>query len=368
MVYLDNNATTRIDPRVIEAMMPLLTGCPSNPSSPHGWGRIGKQRLMKAREMIADYLCCLPQEIVFTSGGTEAMNLLIHATLNNSSAPHIITSNIEHACVYKTLQSYARLAEMTYLSVGPAGAPLPSAVEAAITPQTTAIILSAANSETGVKSDLEAISALAFQHQIPLIVDGVAWLGKEPVTLYPGITGMGFSGHKIHAPQGTGFAFIRKSLTSHPLLKGGNQEYGWRAGTENLPGIVGLATAVDLLRIELPEASRRMAYLRDTLESQLQTRFPPILVNGSGPRLPNTSNLTFPQLQGEDLLIGLDLAGIAVSHGSACSSGALEPSRVLINMGIPHALAKSAIRFSLSRETTELDIQICIEAVSTLLH
>ncbi len=174
---------------------------------------------------------------------------------------------------------------------------------------------------------------------------------------------MGFSGHKLHAPKGIGFAFIRSSFPLATHLTGGDQEFGRRAGTENLPGIVGLSTAISLLPLELPAATARMELLRNSLEQQLCSELDSVIINGQGPRVVNTSNLCFPGIQGEDLLILLDRAGIAVSHGSACSSGALEPSRILTQMGVPTSLAKSAIRFSLSRYTTEEEIQFCVETV-----
>lgn len=179
---------------------------------------------------------------------------------------------------------------------------------------------------------------------------------------------MGFSGHKFHAPKGVGFAFVCSNLPLEPYLTGGDQEYGKRAGTENLPGIIGLAQAVSLLRIELPTASERMKSLRDHLQSQLCYQLDPVIVNGQGPRVVNTCNLSFPGIQGEDLLMALDLSGIAVSHGSACSSGALEPSRVLTNMGIPTREARSAIRFSLSRYTTKEEIDLCIHSVVNIVR
>lgn len=362
MIYLDNNATTLVDPRVAAAVYEAYLRFPSNPSSLHRWGQEGKKSLLRAREAIARYLSCQPQEIIFTSGGTEAMNLLIHAILKTSSGrPHVITSSIEHACVYKTLQAYRERIDLTLLSPGLWGAPTLKQIADAIRPDTAAIIISAANSETGVKSDLEAISSLALQYKIPLIVDGVALLGKEPMRLFPGITGMGFSGHKIHGPQGTGFAFIRKGWRAHPQLIGGDQEYGWRAGTENLPGIIGLGVAVSLLQDELPAATERMGLLKQAFEDRLKEEFAGITIHGEGPRLVNTSNISFNGMHGEDLLISLDLAGIAASHGSACSSGALEPSRVLINMGIPQKIARSAIRFSLSRFTTEEELAECVK-------
>jgi len=368
-IYLDNNATTRVDPRVAQVVADELVTLPSNPSSVHYFGQEARKRLLNARETIARYLRIKPHEIVFTSGGTESMNLLIHGLLSGKQGTHVLSSNVEHSSVYNTLKRYENQGtEVNFLPAGLWGAVQVDALAEAIRPNTCAIVLSAVNSETGVKHDLEAIGALALQHNIPLIVDGVALLGKESFTIPKGVSAMGFSGHKFHAPKGIGFTFIRSNLKLFPFMTGGDQEYGRRPGTENLPGIIGLARAVSLLETELPSASERIQTLRDRLQSELSVHLDPVIVNGQGPRVVNTCNLSFPGIQGEDLLMSLDLSGVAVSHGSACSSGALEPSRVLTNMGIPPQVARSAIRFSLSRETTQEEIDRCIELVIALVR
>lgn len=368
MIYLDNNATTGLDPRVLEAMLPELTSLPSNPSSVHAFGQKAKQRLTEARERIAAFLKVKPQEIMFTSGGTESMNMLIHALLEEHTQAHVITSNVEHSSVTNPLQSYAhRNIHISFLPVGLFGAVRPHDVEQALRPDTKLILLSAVNSETGVKHDIHAIAQIAERAHIPFLVDGVALLGREPFAIPSGVSGMGFSAHKFHGPKGVGFVFLRANQKCPALLKGGDQEFKKRAGTENLPGIIGLAKAIELLHTELPEASHRMALLRDRLEEGLLARANPVIVNGMGPRVANTCNLSFPELHGEDLLIALDLAGIAVSHGSACASGALEPSRVLTQMGVPPHIARSALRFSLSRWTTPEEIDATIEAVASIV-
>jgi cysteine desulfurase len=363
-IFLDNNATTAVDPRVAQAIAEELAAPPSNPSSVHAFGQEAKKRLLAAREAIAEHLLIKPHEMIFTSGGTESMNLLIHGILADNPHVHLISSDIEHACVYHTLRRWEKQGTaITFLSAGLWGAIAPDAIAQAVRPNTRAIILSAANSETGVKNDIETIAAIAQERNIPLIVDGVALLGKELFSIPTGVAAMGFSSHKLHGPKGVGFAWARSTLSLSAWQSGGDQEYGRRAGTENLPGIIGLAAAIKLLREELPSASERMRQLRDRLQLELCSQLDPVIVNGQGPRITNTCNLSFPGVHGEDLLIALDLAGIAVSHGSACSSGALEPSRVLTQMGIPHQEAKSAIRFSLSRFTTDEEIDRCIEAV-----
>lgn len=368
-IYLDNNGTTGVDARVLEAMLPELTSTPNNPSSVHFFGQEAKNRLQHSRETIASYLKVKPHEILFTSSGTESMNLLIRGSFPKEISGHVITSNVEHSCVHKTLKSLQEKGlNVTFLPAGLLGAVSADQVKAAVQSDTRFIILAAVNNETGVKHDLDAIAQVALEAGIPLLVDGVAWMGKEFLHIPHGVTAIGFSGHKFHAPKGTGFVFVRSSLKLKALLTGGEQEYNMRAGTENVPGIVGLAKAVELLNIELPAATQRMALLRDTLEAGLMQKADPVVVNGIGPRICNTCNLSFPHTQGEDLLIALDMAGIAASHGSACSSGALEPSRVLTSMGLPPQIAKSAIRFSLSRNTTMEEIDQTIDIVSEIVR
>lgn len=370
-IYLDNNATTAIDARVLESMLTELSYIPSNPSASHYFGQTAKQRLNGARETIASFLRVKPHEIIFTSGGTESMNMLIRGALHDDLSGHILSTNVEHSSVYNTLLRLTRIPnshiDVSFLPAGLWGAVHPDAFQAALRKNTRLIVLSAVNSETGVKHDIEAIADIAYKAHIPLIIDGVALLGKELFILPQGVSAMGFSSHKFHGPKGTGFSFIRSSFKIDPLLLGGDQEFGMRAGTENLAGIIGMAKAIELLQTELPSATHRMAFLRDRLESGLLVRTNPVIVNGMGPRIANTCNLAFPDASGEDLLIALDMAGIAVSHGSACTSGALEPSRILTNMGIPYPIARSAIRFSLSRNTTEDEIDACIEHVSNIV-
>jgi cysteine desulfurase len=368
-IYLDNNATTGVDPRVLEAMLSELSSIPSNPSSSHFFGQEAKRRLQTARETIACFFKVKSHEVVFTSGGTEAVNLVLRGFFPDEVSGHAITSNVEHSCVDHTMDELRKKGlDVSFLPAGLHGAVLPEQIEKAIRPDTRFIALMAVNNETGVKHDLNAIGQIALQAKIPLIVDGVAWLGKESFTLHPGVAAICFSGHKFHAPKGVGFAIVRSSMKIHPLVTGGQQEFSLRPGTENLPGIIGLAKAIELLDVELPAATLRMAMLRDRLEAGLIERAAPVVVNGGGNRICNTCNLSFPDVSGEDLLIGLDMAGIAVSHGSACSAGALEPSRILLNMGVPHNIARSAVRFSLSRNTTLEEIDRTIDATAALVH
>ncbi|MEM7174726.1 MAG: cysteine desulfurase family protein [Chlamydiota bacterium] len=368
-IYLDNNATTPIDRRVLTAMLADFSDHPLNPSSAHFFGRQARGLLAAARKTIANYLEVKPSEIIFTSGGTESLNLLIRGALEQYPSGHIISSNLDHACVYNTVQACERKGySATYLSPGVYGAPTAAAVAAAMQHNTRLVVLSAANSETGVKLAIGEIAAIAEQAGIPLILDGVALLGKESIQLPPGVMGMGFSGHKIHGPKGVGFAFARADLALQAQLLGGGQEESRRSGTENLAGILGLAKAIAILEAEGAPAARQMARLQTQLEVGLRRAIPQLIINGTGPRIVNTSNIAFPGIEGEVLLAQLDQLGIAVSHGSACASGALEPSRVLLNMGLSRSRAASSLRFSLSRMNTEADIETTIDTIASLVN
>ncbi len=364
-IYLDNNATTALDPRVFKAMLADLHSLPANPSSVHWFGKQARQNLSIARETVASFLQASPKEIIFTSGGTESVNLFLRGL---GTKGHVITSTIEHSCIYKTLQILEKQGlSVTFLPVSPWGAPLPEHIASAIRPDTLAIALSSANNETGVKTDIEAIAAIAKQHGIPLLIDAVAFIGKETFSMHPGITALALSGHKFHAPKGIGVLFLRSSLKLNPLCTGGGQEHQLRAGTENLSGILGLAEALNILSSEQIAITQHLSDLRLHLEHGLKRELPDIRINGEGPRISNTSNIAFPGIDGETLLIHLDMAGIAVSHGSACSSGALEPSRILTKMGIPQKVVCSSLRFSLGRFNTREEIDLAIEKISAIV-
>lgn len=369
-IYLDNNATTSLDPLVLEAMLQELQQGPANPSSVHSLGKAAAQRLNQARASIADFLKVKPQEIFFTSGATEGLNMILRGVFSLKPG-HIITSNVEHAAVYKTLLALEKQGvSVTYLPVGLWGALSVEQIKAAITPQTRMIVLSAANSETGVKQPIHEIAQLARESGIPFVIDAVGWIGKEPFIKLPGMSALVLSGHKFHGPKGIGLVWIDPKLKLDPLLTGGEQEYSKRAGTENLPAIIGLAKAIELLQQDLPAKSHYMKQLRDLLMQQLRSYDLTFTVNGEGPKIANTLNISFPDIDPEALFITLDRFGIAASQGSACASGALEPSRVLINMGLSKDISKAAIRFSLSRMTTEEEIlqaaRIIDEAVTKL--
>ncbi len=361
-IYLDNNATTQLDPMVLKAM--YQHNDPLNPSSVHSFGRKAKSLLTDARRKIADYLGQSHLEIIFTSGATEGLNSALFALASKGT---LITSNIEHSAIYETaLVLKERGTNVHFLESDESGQISPEDLEKAINPSTSAIALSAVNSETGVKNDIEAFAEIAKRHQIPLIIDGVALLGKEEFKIPDGVSVMCFSAHKLHGPHGTGFSFVRSGLKSPPYLTGGAQEFSKRAGTENLEGILGMAEAVHLLKEALPEKSHQMEDLRDRFELALM-KSPGVSINGTGPRIVNVSNISFKEIDGETLLMMLDQKGIAVSHGSACSSGALEPSRVLRNMGIDHKRSKNSLRISLSRFTTREEINEAVRIIQGII-
>lgn len=358
-IYLDHNASTPLDPLVLQAMIQELEEGTGNPSSIHFEGQRSRRRLELSRQTIASFLGVRSNEILFTSGGTEGANTLLKGVFKDVFKGHIISSDVEHSCVYQTVQELEQKGcDISFLKAGAWGAVTIESVKQAIRPDTRLITLMAANNETGVKTDIESIALLASQFRIPFIVDGVALLGKEPFKIPAGVSAMFFSGHKFHAPKGTGFIFLRSNTKLSSLVVGGPQESGRRAGTENLPGIIGLAKAIQLLNGQQEQFALHMQSMRDQLEQSLLTHFPDlVVVNGEGPRVVNISNLSFLGIEGEALLMNLDLEGLSVSHGSACSSGAIEPSRILLKMGLPMARAQSAIRFSVSRNTTQEEIE-----------
>lgn len=356
MIYLDNNGTTFLDPKVFEAMEPILKGEMGNPSSIHRYGQKSRASLAKATKEVAAFFGVQTHEVVFTSGATEALNMVIRSLPKGA---HIITSSLEHPAVMEPLKFTG--CEVSYLDPYPGkGAITLSQIEEALCSSTRAIVVMAANNETGVKTDLEPIAAFAQNKGLVLIVDGVAVLGKEKWPIPKGVSAACFSGHKIHGPTGIGVAIIRRSMKVHPLIFGGPQQHGMRGGTENLPGIVGFAKALTLFN----ESEKDVAALRDYLEEGLLARLSGVVINGRGePRLCNTCNCAFEGVEGDALLMQLDLAGVAVSLGSACSSGSIEPSRVLLNMGINSQIARNSIRISLSRFTTREEIERALQII-----
>lgn len=360
-LYFDNNATTPTDPQVCQAMLQELTAPPHNPSSTHALGQEANRILVQSREMIANFFSVQPSEILFTSSGTEAMNLLIRGSLNNPNA-HIVGSELDHVCMYHTLRALQKgNAQVTFI-----GLPTPTNIKKALRPNTCLIALSAVNGETGYKLDLEEVAIIATTYHIPLIIDGVALLGKEPLTRIPeGVSGMGFSAHKFHGPQGVGFAFVRSGTTLSPLIYGGGQEYALRSGTENLPGIVGLAKAISLLN---DATYSKLNMLRNIFEMRLTQLLPDIKINNPGERVSNISNIYFPNVDNESLIIALDIKNITASTASACSSTSPEPSRVLMAMGFSKQRSRCSVRFSFSRMNTQEEIYNGTKIIAQCVH
>ncbi len=378
MIYLDNSATTALDPQVLKAMLQDLQGVPYNPSSYHQLGRQAYALLSSAREKIAGLLKVLPEEIIFTSSASEAINLAMRSLVTKGS--HLITSDLEHSAVYNTALDLekSQTAEVTFLSPKQAGAVQAEELKKAIRPNTSLIVLSAANGETGTLSDLDALASIAEEHKIPFLVDGVALLGKKRFSIPKGVSAMAFSGHKIHGPKGVGFLIFKKEIPFKPLITGGPQEHMKRAGTENLSGILGLAKALELSFENLDEKVAKMKKLRDLFEEELIVNLKEaelkklqsntdkscgVQINGGKERICNVSNLYFEGLAAEELLILLDQKGIAASHGSACSSKSLVVSQVLSNM-YDRNRAKSSVRFSLSHLTTEAESKEAVKIIS----
>jgi cysteine desulfurase len=368
MVYMDYNATTPVCPDVLEAFLPFYQERFGNPSSIHWAGRPVKVALEEAREKVAGLVNCEPVEVVFTSGGSEADNMAIKgvAAILRNSGNHIITTRIEHPAVLNScLYLEQNGCRITMLDVDRDGIPDLAELEAAITRETILISVMAANNETGVLMPVSEIGELATRRRIYFHCDAVQAAGKVPIDCRELQTGLlSISGHKLGGPKGIGALVVRKGVKLHPLVHGGSQERNRRAGTENVPGIVGLGVACELALASLSDEPHRLEQLRDRLEKGILARIPGVRVTGSGAkRLPNTSNLSFAGLEADSLLVSLDLRGIAASSGAACGSGALKASHVLAAMGVDPDMARGSVRFSLGRENTETDVDFVLEAL-----
>ena len=380
-VYLDNSATTAMAAEVIEAMLPYFSDEMGNAQSVHSFGQRAKAAVEKARREVAALINAAPLEIVFVSGGTEADNLAIRgiAEAHRDHGRHIITTKIEHPAVLATCEALeASGYRVTYLPVLRTGIVSADDVRQAIGDETILISVMLANNETGTIQPIEEISALVNQARsrglkhLHLHTDAVQAVGKVAVDVDRlGVDLLSLSGHKIHGPKGIGALYVRKGTRLAKLLYGGHHERDRRAGTENVPGIAGLGRAAELARTQLDERINRMRALRDYLEQQLLSRFNGVRINGDiQQRVPNVSNLSFDGIDGESLLIALDLKGIAVSTGSACASGSLEPSHVLQAIGLSRDEVRGSLRFSLGAYTTreEIDyaISVLVDTVSRL--
>jgi cysteine desulfurase len=365
--YFDHNATTPVSPEVVEAMVPCLVEVYGNASSIHHFGQIAKQRLEMARRQIAAIIAAQPQEIVFVSGGTEADNLALFGVARHAgdTARHVVTTAIEHPAVLNACAQLEREGvAVTYVRVGPTGVVDPDDVRRALRPGTVLVSVMHANNELGTVQPLAEISRITREAGIPLHADGVQALGKIPVDVNAlGVDLYSMSGHKIYAPKGIGALFVRKGTSIRSIAFGGHHERERRPGTENVPGAVAMGQAAECAARLLTD-SQRLAALRDRLETEVLARISATGTNGARDRrTPNTSNIYFDGIDGESLVIALDLRGFAVSTGAACSSGAVEPSHVLTNIGLTADRARSSIRFSLGRANTMEQVGALISAI-----
>jgi len=366
-IYLDNSATTRVDDQVLAAMIPAMQSNFGNASSIHTFGQEARAAVEEARASVASFLGAEAREIIFTSGGTESDNAALWGIFRSGYRPgnHIITSRIEHPAVLLTCKALENAgAEVTYLPVDSSGRVDADDVRSAVRETTILISIMHANNETGVIQPMEEISAIARERGIVMHTDAVQSVGKIPVKVSGlGVDLLSLSGHKFHAPKGIGVLYVRQGTRLTPFLTGGSHERKRRAGTENVPGIIGLGVAARLASERLPEMATRVAELRDQLESRIRARIPGVMVNGEAPRLPNITNLSFAGIEGEAAMISMDLEGLAVSTGSACSSGSLEASHVLAAMGLRPEVIQGSLRFSLCYHSTAEEIDRTVEIV-----
>lgn len=369
-VYLDNNATTMVAPEVVEAMRPFWEDLYGNASSMHRFGGQVASHIAHAREQVAALLGADPAEIVFTGGGSESDNLAIRGTLEASGGAkrHVITTRVEHPAVLGLARHLGeRGFRVTELPVETDGSLDLGLLERSITPDTAIVSIMWANNETGVVFPIRQIAEIVKAKGVVFHTDAVQAAGKMPIDLTKApVDLLSISGHKLHAPKGIGVLFVRKGTKLIPQIVGGHHESNRRAGTENVPGIVGLGKAAELAWGELPN-EERMAALRDRLQAGILATCPGVRINGAN-RLPNTLNVSFEFVEGEAILLMLDDLGIAASSGSACASGSLQPSHVLRAMGVPFTFAHGSIRFSLSRYTTEEEIDFVLRHLPGIIE
>ncbi|MBT3380380.1 MAG: cysteine desulfurase NifS [Lentisphaerae bacterium] len=371
VVYVDNNATTRVAPEVLEAMLPFLTDFYGNPSSIHTFGGQVREHVQTAREQLASLLGASPEEVIFTSCGTESDNAAILSALENDVRRRkVITSRVEHPAVLslcKVLQQ--RGYHVEFVPVNNRGQLCLDALCKMLDDETAIVSVMWANNETGNIYPVLEIADIAHQHGALFHTDAVQAVGKVPINLAKSnIDFLSLSGHKLHAPKGIGGLYVRKGVRFNQFLIGGHQEYGLRAGTENVPGIVALGTAAGLAEQHMTDERTRVAAMRDHLEHGLLKSCPNARVNGSPrSRLPNTTNVSFEYIEGESILLLMNEFNIAASSGSACTSGSLEPSHVLRAMGLPYTALHGSIRFSLSRYNTMDEVELILEKLPPII-
>jgi cysteine desulfurase len=360
-VYLDHNATTPVHPKVIETMLPFMNERFGNPSSVHSFGQDTREAMEKAREAVAGAFGARKDEIVFTSGGTESDNLAISGVVGAlcKKGKHLITSTIEHHAVLATCEHLAGIGfEVTEVACDKYGVVDPEDVRRAIKSDTILITIMHANNEVGTIQSIEEIGEIASEHGIVFHSDAVQSFGKIDLnTNNVKVNLLSVSSHKLYGPKGVGALYVRRGTPLSPVVFGGHHEKKRRAGTENVPGIVGFARAVELALADIKSTNTSMLALRNRLEEGIMSTIPNVRLNGHPTkRLSSTLNVSFEFVEGESLVLSLDMEGIAVSSGSACTSGSLEPSHVLLAMGVPPDVAQGSVRFSLGRDNTEADI------------
>jgi len=369
-VYMDHNASTPVHPEVVAEMAPYFEEIFGNPSSIHGFGRAARDAVETARGRVGRFLGVAADEIVFTSGGTESDNLAVKGLARARGGGHLITSRIEHHAVLRTCQALEREGfAVTYVPVDGDGRVDPGDVARAIRPDTIGISIMHANSEVGTIQPIAEIGAVAREHGVPFHVDAVQTFGKLPLDVHAlKVDVLSFSSHKIYGPKGVAGAWIRRGVRMVADQHGGDHERRRRAGTENVPGIVGFGKAVEVRARDMAAEAERVRALRDRLWDGVRAAVPEVRLNGHPTeRLPGTDNLSFRHVESESIVLGLDLKGVAVSAGSACTSGHVEPSHVLVAMGVPLDWAMGAVRFSLGRSTTAEDVDYVIQCLAPLV-
>ena len=372
-VYLDNAATTALSPKVLEKMMPYLTDIYGNASSPHSFGQTARIGVEHAREQVARAINADPSEIVFTGCGTESDNTVLFGVAERyaKKGDHIITTNVEHHAILHSCAALEKKGiKVTYLPVDKDGLVTPEQVRDAITDKTILVSVMFANNEVGTIMPIPGIAAVCHEKGVLFHTDAVQAAGHIPIDVKAmGIDMLSISGHKFHGPKGVGVLYERKGIRLPSYIIGGEQEKGRRAGTENVAGIVGLGEALELAVTNMSETSARMTRMRDRLIEGIEATIPEVKLNGHRTkRLPNNVNFSIKYIEGESILLMLDMAGIAASSGSACTSGSLDPSHVLLALGLTHEVAHGSVRMTLGDDTTDEDIDYVLETLPKVAH
>lgn len=372
-VYLDNAATTALSPKVLEKMMPYLTDIYGNASSPHSFGQTARIGVEHAREQVARAINADPSEIVFTGCGTESDNTVLFGVAERyaKKGDHIITTNVEHHAILHSCAALEKKGiKVTYLPVDKDGLVTPEQVRDAITDKTILVSVMFANNEVGTIMPIPEIAAVCHEKGVLFHTDAVQAAGHIPIDVKAmGIDMLSISGHKFHGPKGVGVLYERKGIRLPSYIIGGEQEKGRRAGTENVAGIIGLGEALELAVTNMSETSARMTRMRDRLIEGIEATIPEVKLNGHRTkRLPNNVNFSIKYIEGESILLMLDMAGIAASSGSACTSGSLDPSHVLLALGLTHEVAHGSVRMTLGDDTTDEDIDYVLETLPKVAH